>query len=160
MNINLAAPADIGAAIELHEAAGFSFRIPALRAAMVGDITLADIYPGGRIATHLLWPQRRPVMLVVGDDCEPARGPTGFPQTARLIRWAAVTVLYSAGGEARHYAKAVDLARQYGRVLMIETCTARRAAWADLLQADISRRNRAGDPPMMVLDIRAAEARA
>ena len=50
------------------------------------------------------------------------------------------------GGEEWHYARAVELARTARRVLLIETATAAEEQWVELLEAEMRRRGRAGQP--------------
>ncbi len=127
-------------AVKLHQA-GAGWHGPLLRAAMAGELRLLMVPPGERIPLRLLDPMRDPrplVVLLSGDGIKPV-GPEGFPQAARLFRWARFLMLHGAGGEAAHYELAADAARATGRVVIAECIAAHLPDWLAFRAAHVPR---------------------
>lgn len=131
-------PARISGAIAAMQAARQAHHVPLLRAVLAGEIALAVLRPGESLPLSLLEPTRfrQPLVVVLaGDDGLDGQhncGPEGWRQSRRLLRWARWTILHATGGEAWHYAMAVDAARHLGRVLVAECATATLPAWQAL----------------------------
>lgn len=147
-------PAVLTTLIDWQRQAGFAFRTPLCRAALAGEITLVDIEPSERVPRRLLAPNEPPTLIVLGDDGAAPTGPAGFAQVADLLAWTAAVLLHSAGGAIEHYQGAADSTPALRRVLLIETATARRLAWAGRIQAEINRRAVVGRRRMVVLEVR------
>ena len=76
----------------------------------------------------------RPIVVVVGDDDGDDRGPGGWPASiAGTISRSRVVMLNASGGEAHHYALAVQAALAVQTVLIIETTSQHVEAWLELL---------------------------
>ena len=132
-------------AIARAEQIGAAHLLPLLRAARAGAINLAFVGRGTAAPMGRLKRSLRPVVALVGDDDGAPTGPAGWPQAGTLIHWCAATVVHSAGAEPRHYEAALAGALVHGRMLLIETSTAREADWLALV-----RRLRPGLPGLIV----------
>jgi hypothetical protein len=114
------------------EQAGAGWHVPLYRAVMAREIALFMLPIGGRVPLRVLDETKRRLPLVIvlaGDNGEPS-GPDAYPQSVWLLRWARFILLHGAGGEAQHYAFAVEAVRHYGRLLLIETQSGAVEAWA------------------------------
>jgi len=135
----------LAAAIARAEKIGATHLLPLLRAARAGQINVAVVGRGTAAPMGRLKRSTRPVVLLLGDDDGAPTGPAGWPQAGTLLHWCAATLVHSAGAEPRHYEAAGGAALAYGRVLVIETSTAREADWLALV-----RRLRPGLPGLIV----------
>lgn len=119
------------------EQAGAGHHVPLIRAAMAGALRFAVISPGSALPLRLLDMARdsRPLAVILADDGDKPTGPDGFPQARRLLRWAAAILIHATGGEPIHYAAAAQATVLVRRFLLIETDTARQAAWCALRRA-------------------------
>ena len=126
--------AQMAEAIRRFEQAGDTWHLPLLRAAMAGALRFTILPPGMRTPLRILDMQRdpRPLVVVLGGDAGGPATPDAFPQARRLMRWAAFVMLHGAGGQAWHYAVAVEAAAVLRRVLLIETTGAALPAWVAL----------------------------
>lgn len=133
--------AQMAEAIRRFEQAGDTWHSPLLRAAMAGALRFTILPPGARVPLRILDMQRdpRPLVVVVGGDAGGPATPDAFPQARRLMRWAGFVMLHGAGGEAFHYAVAVQAAVLVRRVLIVETTGAALPAWV-ALKADVAPR--------------------
>jgi hypothetical protein len=113
---------------------GAGWHAPLLTAAGEGLIRFAMIPPTGRMAVSLLDMEkhRLPFIPVLNGDGYDAQGPDAFPQAIRLMRWARFMVLHGAGGQAFHYAMAVEAALIWQRVLFVECRGDHLQDWIDL----------------------------
>ena len=141
-----------------HILAGFGYRTPIYEAALRNDIDLAETTPGGEIAFQVMTPNR-PILAVMGDDGNTPVGPEGFLQTAELLRWAGVVMLYTRPGQERVYREAVELAVRHRRCLLIEANTLQRRAWVARIAAEEKHRKSAKLPRLRVVDYRGPDER-
>lgn len=131
--------ARISAAISAIQAAREAHHAPLLRALLADEIALAVLAPGERLPLATLDPCRfrKPLVVLMGGDGAAADGsrdcgPEGWRQSRRLLRWARWTLLHATGGEEKHYERAVEAARRFRRVLLVECGTATLPAWLAL----------------------------
>ena len=101
--------------------------VPLLRAVAAG-VHVACV-PRGVPFPRELAALEKPCIVVIGDDDGLATGPAGYPAAKRLGYWARRAMVHGAGGEAEHYELAVEAAALYGRVLIVETGSARISEW-------------------------------
>ena len=127
------------------EQIGAGHLVPLLRAARAGAINLAFVGRGTAAPMGRLKRSTRPMVLLVGDDDGAPTGPAGWPQAGTLLHWCSAAVVHSAGAEPRHYEAALAGALVHGRILLIETDSAREAEWLALV-----RRLRPGLPGLIV----------
>lgn len=132
--------AQMAEALRRFEQAGDTWHSPLIRAAMAGTLRFTILPPGARVPLSILDMQRdpRPLVVVVGGDAGGPATPDAFPQSRRLMRWAAFIMLHGAGGEPQHYAVAVEAASRVRRVLIVETTGAALPAWV-ALKAELAR---------------------
>jgi hypothetical protein len=134
--MTLGKQAQIATIIAHAEQVGASFRLPIYRAALAGQIDIVECARGGTIPAQSLKAHRRPLLAVLGDDDATPTGPDGWPQARRLLRWwCRGVMLHGAGGEAAHYQAAVDLVRESGRLLLVETDSKHLISWQQLVAA-------------------------
>lgn len=150
----MGAEGEIRALLMVQSLAGFGFRAPIYQAALRQEMDLAETGPAGEVALDA-FSHTRPVLVVLGDDGPAPTGPEGFAQAAGLLRWTRAAILYSAGGEERFYQEAVDLTRQHGRCVLIETDAAQRKAWMDRIAAEMIWRHERDVKQLVAVDIRA-----
>ncbi len=64
-------------------------------------------------------------------DIEPNRvdGPDTWPIARRALRWARLILIHGGPGDASHYEFAVELAKRYRRLVMVECSSTNIAAW-------------------------------
>jgi len=157
-SIHLTSPAEIGHLISLQERLGCGFRAPLYRAAMAGEMHLVEVPPGGVVPPPFLAARTAPRVVVLGDDGggfggdDP--GPAGFVGLRRIFAWASHVMLHATGGQVAHYQIVADTAiAMRARVLLIETGSARAAAWGVLVNAEQRRRLRRRRAPLATLNI-------
>lgn len=126
--------AQMAEALRRSEQAGDTWHTPLIRAAMAGDLRFTIVAPGARVPLRILDMQRdpRPLVVVLGADGLCPEAPDAFPQSRRIMRWAAWILLHGAGGEAWHYGLAVEAAALLRRALIVETTGAALPAWVAL----------------------------
>jgi len=89
----------------------------------------------------------RPAVLIVSDDDDHTRlGPDGWACAARVMRWGGAALIHGSGGQAEHYAMAVQGALTARRLVLVETSSWRVDAWAEAALRFM--------PPHRVLQIR------
>ena len=123
------------------EQAGDTWHSSLIRPAIADAPRFVVISQGARLLLSVLDLQRKPVPLVVvvGGDASGPATPGAFPQARRLMRWAGSIFLHGTGGEAWHYALAVEAATQVRRVLIVETTGAALPTWV-ALKAEVAGR--------------------
>lgn len=142
--LNCTHPARISAAIAAMEAARQTHPVPLFRALLADEIALAVLAPGERLPLALLDPTRfhKPLVILLGGDGAAPDGsldigPDGWRQSRRLLGWSRWTLIHATGGEPWHYQMAVDAARRFRRVLIVECGTDTLPAWL-ALRAEVS----------------------
>lgn len=141
---------EISRLMQLQEAAGLGFRNAVYRAALAGNLAIAEVLPGVVLPPDLLR-KPHPVVVILGDDAGISNGPADFPQARRLLRWAGFALVHAAGGETDHYAAIADVARACKNILVIETHTAAEAAWMHLVRRERGIRLRKKRPALSAL---------
>jgi hypothetical protein len=130
--------AEIARAITLMEQAGEGFRVPLLRAAYDGTLSIVGLSGACRVGgEYLALP--RPTVVLIGDDHAAATGPARWSQARQLLRWANFAMLHAAGGEAQHYADAVAATVVFRRTLIVEMELRHHAEWLALAMHETPR---------------------
>lgn len=129
--LNITTPAGISRAAIAMRKAGDTWHGPLFRAAMVGELNVGIVIPGERTPDRFLNEAEKPVVIVLGGDGKRGAGPDEFRNLWRPMKWARAILLHGAGGEERHYDKAVTAARIVRRVLVVETDSAHLPAWVE-----------------------------
>jgi hypothetical protein len=109
-------------------------RLPLIRAARDGLINLIEPQRDATIPSRLLDDQRRPVVVLIGDDDHAPTGPAGWACARRLRYWGRAAMIHAAGGKTEHYETIVIGAALHQHTVLIETDTAHQAAWLAFLQ--------------------------
>lgn len=133
---DLTNPADVAVLIERSAAAGCGHLAELLRPVMRGDINmLVPMRETVMPPLHRIGRQRRPIVVLVGDDDYAPPGPTNWACAAKLRSWARFAIVHGAGAQPEHYALAAALTLLHGRVLLIETTSEGAQDWAGFLRA-------------------------
>lgn len=122
----------IPAAIGRMQLAGADHRVPVLRALYRGEIAHLELGWNGSANTFKRWAAsiELPGLALIGDDDHAAAdGPDTWPIARRVLRWARFVLIHGGTGDALHYEYAVELAKRYRRLVMIECTSATIAAW-------------------------------
>lgn len=106
--------------------------IPLYRAALAG-LRLVRVIARDQAFPSRLLTGERPTLVTIGDDDFRASGPAGWSCTRRAMKWPAATIIYAGAGQAEIYAHAVEVARQTGRLLLIETTAEHVLGWYELV---------------------------
>jgi hypothetical protein len=106
-----------------------------LRAARRGEINVVQPARDAVVPLRLLKQTMRPLVAVLGDDDYTSTGPTAWPATRRLFRWARGAVIHATGADVPTYRMAISMALAYWRFLLIETDTAHMREWGEALLA-------------------------
>ncbi len=118
-------------AISQVQAGGAAHRAVLLRAIYRGLIAHTELQRE-TTASHVkrfIAAARAPALILVGDDDYASTGPDGWRQTTRLMQWARLVIVHAAGADVEQYEAFVTVARQIGRVLLVETDAAHAEAW-------------------------------
>jgi hypothetical protein len=118
------------------------WRLPLVTGARdAGIATLAVFNPTVRVPLDRLPAQRPAIVLIGDDDDKTGLGPAGWRDAWRVIDWTRFGLIHAAPGEPQHYARAVEVAKIFLRVLLVETSPAQAEKWV----ARIKVRGRAGE---------------
>jgi len=128
-------PDQIDRLIALCHDLGLVGRQQLLRAVRRGQIGIIEPARGAVVPLKLLERSLLPTIAIIGDDDYASTGPSGWPATRRLFRWAAGAMIHATGADAASYQFAIDITLRCGRFLLIETGTAHMREWGDALQA-------------------------
>ena len=111
--------------------------VPLLEAAYHGVISLLAVPRGQNAPLSTLNKAGIPAIVVIGDDAADGfdPGPSGWPCTGRLIRWAKRGLINATGGTVEDYRSAVAMAVHCRRLVLVETGSARAADWLRLFVA-------------------------
>lgn len=126
--------AQIDQAIAMLVQAGEGYRIPLMRAAAEGYLSIVAARAGTLIPAREL-KRPRPTVVLLTDDTPDATGPGRWPQAQRLIRWSNAIILHATGGNAEHYAMIAASTVLLRRVLVVEMQHRHHAAWRRLVEA-------------------------
>ena len=129
---------DLAAAIVASAQAGAIGQAHLLRALLHGRIAYLPLMPDTSSRTFKMFAHSvsdRPAVALIGDDDGMDRGPAGWTQAARAVRWARAILLHAAGAEIAHYEGAVEAAEIVRRVTVIECGPATLPAWTALALA-------------------------
>lgn len=108
-------------------------RLPLIRAARDGLITLVEPRRDAAIQSRFL-DQRCPVVVLIGDDDHAPTGPAGWACARRLRYWGRAAMVHAAGAKLDHYEVIVIGAALHQRTVLVETDTTHQAAWLAFLQ--------------------------
>jgi hypothetical protein len=140
--------ADLANAIVLNEKAGAIGQAHCMRALMRGRIAYLSLLPeasASQVKAFIRATGDRPAVMLIGDDDGMDRGPSGWAQAERALRWTRALMLHGAGAEIEHYEAVIIAAELAGRMLVIECSTATLGAWVGLVKAAPQR------PPTLVI---------
>lgn len=108
-----------------------------LAAAQQGIIGLACLPPGLAAPLDLMNASGKPCVVFVADDrgggSDP--GPLGWPELDDLARWSRQTILNTMQDQIGSYVLAIDFVLEHQRLVLVETSSARAAAWQRALSA-------------------------
>ena len=99
-------------------------RVELLRAVRRGAISLIECPRSGIPPRRALEDQRRPVLVLLGDDDYAATGPAGWAAMPRLLRWARGALVHGTGTDVPTYQAAVAGTLATGRFVLVETSAA------------------------------------
>jgi len=121
---------DIASAIQDAEQHGMLLA-ELLAAAQDGTIGLACLVPGMAAPLDLMTASGKPIVVFVADDrgggADP--GPAGWPELDDLARWSRQSILNTMRDRVGSYVPAIELVLEHKRLLLVETSSARAAAW-------------------------------
>lgn len=108
--------------------------VPIFQAAMSGAIALVMV-SDRKVPLPLkrMERERRPVLVLIGDDDYASTGPAGWHCARKAAAWTRAALIHGAAGHPDHYQAAVANTLMHGRFLMVETAAAHLHAWAALL---------------------------
>jgi hypothetical protein len=130
--------ADLADAIVLNEQAGAIGQAHCMRALLRGRIAYFSLLPetsASQLKAFIRATSNRPAVMLIGDDDRLDRGPSGWAQAERALRWARASMLHGAAAEIAHYEAAIVAAELVRRRLVIECSTATLGAWLALIRA-------------------------
>jgi hypothetical protein len=134
-------PAEIGRLVDVTAHLG-PWAMPVVAALRSGIIAVQFLHRTERAPLGDMRRSPLPLLAWIGDDDDTPTGPDGWRPALAAIHWARGAMLHAAGGEAAHYANAVIGTLATGRMLLVETSTARVEAWATAL---------AGTPTLVIV---------
>ncbi|MCF3947792.1 hypothetical protein AiwAL_15965 [Acidiphilium sp. AL] len=109
-------------------------RLPLIRAARDGLITLIQPRRNTTIPSRLLNDQARPAVILIGDDDYTSTGPAGWTCARRVRFWGRAAMIHAAAAEPEHYETIVIAAALHQRSVLIETDSTHQPAWITFLQ--------------------------
>ncbi len=127
---------------------GEAYFTPLVEAVEAGLCRVAIIGPGPRLPRLKgTYSDRRPHLVILQDADAGSTGPGSFPMAGAALRWAYRSIIRLAEPAAEQYGAALNCARRYQRVVMVETTTTNAEAWAEAIATAASPR----DPNMAVI---------
>jgi hypothetical protein len=114
---------------------GLVGRVELLRSVRAGKIALVEPDRDAVVPLRLLERATRPLVALVGDDDYASTGPTAWPATRRLFRWARGAMIHATGADVPSYQMAIGMALLARRFLLVETDTAHAREWGEALLA-------------------------
>jgi hypothetical protein len=108
--------------------------MPVVEALRTGLIAVQWLTRNQRAPLDVMRRIDRPLLVWIGDDDDESCGPDGWRCAHQVTRWAKGGIVHAAGGEARHYAIAVQGTLVERRFLLVETSSRYALAWAKLMQ--------------------------
>ncbi len=125
--------AEIGRLVDVTAQLG-PWAMPVVEALRSGIIAVQFLVRDQRAPLDVMRRLDRPLLVWIGDDDDLSCGPDGWRCALQVTRWAKGGIVYAAGGEAHHYAIAVQGTLVERRFVLIETSSQHALAWADLMQ--------------------------
>lgn len=119
-------------AISRMQAAGAEHRVPVLQALYRGEIAHLEVGRDGSAGTFKRWAAaiQLPGLALIGDDDHAAvDGPNTWPIAQRALKWARFVLIHGGPGATAHYEFAIELAKRYRRLVMIECTSTNIATW-------------------------------
>ena len=107
-------------------------QFPLIQALYAGRIAYLPVFRRTSATTVKRWLAAitLPGIVTIGDDDHAENdGPATWPVTARLLKWAHLTVIHGAHGTPVHYQAAAMATELHKRVLLIECSSANIEAW-------------------------------
>jgi hypothetical protein len=98
------------------------------------QISLVVVPRDAPISDKVLNRSQRPMVVLVGDDDGASTGPSGFRAWRRLKQWAGCALVHAAAADVESYTVAIMMAAVLGKLLLIETSSAREPEWAAALE--------------------------
>ncbi len=102
-----------------------------LAAAQDGIIGFACLTPGMAAPLDLMNASSKPIVIFIADDrgsgVDP--GPVGWPELDDLARWSKQSILNTMRDRVGSYVPALDIVLEHKRLVLVETASARLAAW-------------------------------
>lgn len=129
--VELTTPDAMARLIASTDALGEGFRAPLFRAAQAGVLATVIATSGEKVPARML-KRPHPVAVVVADDHPGATGPAGWPQAAKLMRWARLVAIHATGGQPEHYEMFAIHAVGQRCLLVVEVELRHVLAWRDL----------------------------
>src|SRR3954451_6432303 len=130
-----ASPSRLDSAIGTCEQLGSPGHAVLFRAVRDRQISLILMPRDAPVSDKVLNRSQRPLICLLGDDDGASTGPAGFRSWQRLKGWAGSAMVHAAAADVEAYAVAIMMATLQGRLLLIETSSAREPEWAAALQA-------------------------
>ena len=128
-------PRNIDKAVAVCRAFNSAHHIPLLKAACAGQVAVTFLSSRlSRPNIYALGKEKRPSLILVGDDEGRTTGPMGWVATAQMLQWAKGALVHATGGDQQSYTLAVTMAEQLGRLLLVETSSDAAEAWVTELQ--------------------------
>ena len=128
-------PAEIDRLIAAYSDFGLIGRVELMRAVRGGLIGVIEPPREAVVPLRVLEQSTRPQIAIIGDDDYCSTGPTDWPATRRLFRWAKGAMIHATGADAPTYKMAIGMALSYRQFLLIETDTAHMQKWGEALLA-------------------------
>jgi len=87
-------------------------RAELLRAVRRGEIGIVETARDAVVPLRVLERSARPLIAIVGDDDYCSTGPSAWPATRRLFRWARGAMVHATGADVPSYQMAIGMALQ------------------------------------------------
>ena len=105
------------------------WHVPLFRAVLAGEIALVIPMPGQALPMAKMKTIGKPVIIILCDDGPLWLGPDGWACASYACDWARAIMVNGTGGQVHYYASAVDKAREFGRVLIVDCASDDFDAW-------------------------------
>jgi hypothetical protein len=113
-----------------------TFQAPLVDAVLAGEIAAMWLLFRSAVPSRTRLRQvTQPMVILIGDDDLKTTGSSGWSAADTVLRWAGAVIVHAARGEAAHYVQAVELARTYRRVALVETASLAADDWIDAARA-------------------------
>ena len=103
--------------------------VPIYQALLAGDIAVCIPLPGQALPMAKMKTCGTPVIVHICDDGPLWLGPDGWACASYACDWARAIMINSTGGQAHYYSSAVEKAREFGRVVVVDCASDHFDAW-------------------------------